>query len=94
MSLAARIGDMHTCAMTTGTVPHVGGAILSGYTDVLIGGMCAARSGDEALCTGAVDTIAEGCDTVLIGGMPAARLGDLTSHGGVITEGYTDVLIG
>lgn len=94
MSLAARIGDLHTCPMTTGTVPHVGGAILSGWAEVLVGGMCAARSGDEALCTGDVDTIAEGCATVLIGGMPAARFGDLTSHGGVITEGCATVLIG
>lgn len=95
MKPAARITDMHTCPMVTGTVPHVGGPILpAGEPTVLIGGMPAARVGDMAVCTGSPDSIAAGSSTVLIGGKPAARLGDTTTHGGVISAGETTVLIG
>lgn len=65
---AARAGDMHTCPMVTGLVPHVGGPIAVGSATVFIGGMPAARQGDIATCTGPLDTIAMGCTTVLIGG--------------------------
>jgi uncharacterized Zn-binding protein involved in type VI secretion len=67
---AARVGDMHTCPMVTGLVPHVGGPILPpGSLTVLIGGMPAARVGDMATCVGPPDTIIPpGCPTVLIGG--------------------------
>lgn len=65
---AARVGDMHTCPMVTGLVPHVGGPIALGSTTVLIGGQPAARVGDMATCVGPPDTIAAGCMTVLIGG--------------------------
>lgn len=65
---AARMGDMHTCPMVTGLVPHVGGPITLGSATVLIGGMPAARVGDMATCVGPPDTIAVGCPTVLIGG--------------------------
>jgi uncharacterized Zn-binding protein involved in type VI secretion len=65
---AARIGDMHTCPMSTGPVPHVGGPIAKGSATVLIGNMPAARMGDMATCTGPPDTIVAGCMTVLIGG--------------------------
>ncbi len=65
---AARVGDMHTCPLMTGVVPHVGGPILPpGSVTVLIGGMPAARQGDMAMCVGAPDVIAMGCPTVLIG---------------------------
>ncbi|MFP9114609.1 PAAR domain-containing protein [Flavobacterium sp. RHBU_3] len=95
MKPAARITDMHTCPMVTGTVPHVGGPILpAGEPTVLIGGMPAARVGDMAICTGPPDSIAAGSSTVLIGGKPAARLGDTTTHGGVISAGEATVLIG
>ncbi len=95
MPPAARITDMHTCPMVTGTVPHVGGPILpAGEPTVLIGGMPAARVGDMAICVGPPDTIVAGSATVLIGGMPAARLGDSTAHGGVIVAGLPTVLIG
>ncbi|MFD1163828.1 MULTISPECIES: PAAR domain-containing protein [Flavobacteriaceae] len=95
MPAAARIGDMHTCPMVTGTVPHVGGPILpAGAPTVLIGGMPAARVGDMAVCVGPPDTIIAGSATVLIGGMPAARMGDSTAHGGVIVLGLPTVLIG
>lgn len=67
---AARVGDMHTCPMVTGVVPHVGGPIMPpGSVTVLIGGMPAARVGDMATCVGPPDTIIPpGCPTVLIGG--------------------------
>jgi uncharacterized Zn-binding protein involved in type VI secretion len=93
-SFAARITDMHTCPMVDPPVPHVGGPIISGCMTVLIGGLAAARVGDEAICIGPVDTIISGSETVLIGGMPAARFGDLTSHGGVIVAGWPTVVIG
>jgi uncharacterized Zn-binding protein involved in type VI secretion len=92
---AARVGDMHTCPMVTGVVPHVGGPVApAGCPTVLIGNMPAARVGDVVVCVGPPDTIAKGEPTVLIGNMPAARLGDSTVHGGVITVGLPTVQIG
>jgi uncharacterized Zn-binding protein involved in type VI secretion len=95
MPSAARIGDMHTCPMVTGTVPHVGGPVLpAGCPTVLIAGQPAARVGDSAVCSGPPDTIVSGSATVKIGGSPAARVGDSTAHGGSITLGAPTVLIG
>lgn len=91
---AARITDMHTCPMVTGVVPHVGGPIIKGQPNVLIGKLPAARVSDMATCVGPPDVIAKGSATVLIGKLPAARLGDNTAHGGVIILGYPMVLIG
>lgn len=85
---------MHTCPMVTGVVPHVGGPIISGQVNVLIGGLPAARVTDKATCVGPVDFIVKGAATVLIGGLPAARIGDNTMHGGVIIAGMPTVLIG
>src|SRR6056297_3537940 len=95
MKPAARITDMHTCPMVTGTVPHLGGPVLPpGEPTVLIGGMPAARVGDMATCSGPPDSIVTGSATVLIGGMPAARMGDMTAHGGSIVAGDFTVMIG
>jgi uncharacterized Zn-binding protein involved in type VI secretion len=92
---AARVGDMHTCPMVTGTVPHVGGPVAPpGCPTVLIGGQPAARVGDLCICAGPPDTIATGSATVMIGGMQAARMGDNTGHGGVIIAGCPTVMIG
>ena len=94
MPAAARIGDMHTCPLSTGPVPHVGGPVLPpGCQTVLIGGLPAARVGDMLVCAGPPDTIISGSSTVLIGGMPAARMGDSTAHGGVIVAGCPTVII-
>lgn len=91
---AARVGDMHVCALVTGVVPHVGGPIMPpGAPTVLIGGMPAARVRDLCTCVGPPDVIVLGSFKVLIGGMPAARLGDLTAHGGAIIMGHPMVLI-
>jgi uncharacterized Zn-binding protein involved in type VI secretion len=95
MPSAARVGDMHTCPMATGTVPHVGGPVLPpGAPTVMIGGMPAAKVGDMLTCTGPPDTIAAGSSSVMIAGSPAARQGDSTSHGGSITLGCATVIIG
>jgi uncharacterized Zn-binding protein involved in type VI secretion len=91
---AARLSDMHVCALVTGIVPHVGGPIALGAPNVLIGGLPAARVGDLAVCVGPPDLIALGSFTVLIGGAPAARMGDLTAHGGTIVLGMPTVLVG
>lgn len=90
MPLAARISDDHVCPQ----FPHRGGPIAVGCPTVLIGGLPAARVGDQAVCHGPMDTIAQGSNTVLIGGMPAARLGDQTAHGGKIVKGCATVIIG
>ena len=95
MPPAARVGDMHTCPMVNGTVPHVGGPIMPpGCPTVLLAGMPAATMGDMCVCTGPPDTIAKGSGTVLIGGKPAARMGDTTAHGGAIVAGAPTVIIG
>ena len=87
---------MHTCPLSDGPKPHVGGPILPpGAPTVLIGGMPAARVGDMATCVGPPDAIVKGSATVMIGGMPAARIGDTTAGGGtVIPPGEPTVLIG
>jgi uncharacterized Zn-binding protein involved in type VI secretion len=91
---AARITDMHVCPMLTGPVPHVGGPILPpGGVTVLIGGLPAARMGDQLTCVGPPDVILMGSPKVLIKGQPAARLGDPTAHGGTIILGCPTVLI-
>ena len=95
MPPAARVGDMHTCPMVTGVVPHVGGPILPPCAPtVLIGFMPAARVTDMATCVGPPDVIVKGSATVLINFLPAARLGDMTAHGGVIVVGLPTVMIG
>ena len=94
MPPAARVGDMHTCPMVTGVVPHVGGPILPpGAPTVLIGGMPAARMGDMCICVGPPDPIILGSSKVMIKGQPAARMGDSTAHGGVIVLGFPKVMI-
>jgi uncharacterized Zn-binding protein involved in type VI secretion len=86
---------MHTCPLSTGPVPHVGGPVVAPCVPtVLIGNMPAAVIGDLLTCVGPPDSIVKGSATVLIGGKPAARMGDLTAHGGVIVVGDPTVMIG
>jgi uncharacterized Zn-binding protein involved in type VI secretion len=76
-------------------IPHVGGPIIgAGCPTVLIGGLPAARVGDQLICVGPPDAIVKGSSTVTIGGMPAARMGDSTAHGGSIVLGCFTVMIG
>jgi uncharacterized Zn-binding protein involved in type VI secretion len=91
---AARSTDMHVCPLVNGVVPHVGGPILLGSFNVLIGGLPAARATDLAICVGPPDMVALGSATVLINNLPAARMGDQTAHGGTIVVGFPQVLIG
>lgn len=93
MPPAARLMDMHVCPMMTALVPHVGGPIVGMEPTVLIGGMPAARTGDQCVCVGPPDVIGPGSTSVLIGGMPAARMGDPTVHGGSIVVGLPTVMI-
>jgi len=96
--MAARVGDMHVCPMMTPglpPIPHVGGPVLPpGSVTVLIGGMPAAKVGDMCLCVGPPDSIVSGSTTVFICGAPTARVGDMTAHGGSITVGCPNVMIG
>jgi uncharacterized Zn-binding protein involved in type VI secretion len=98
MPPAARLTDFHECPMQTPAVvpiPHVGGPITGpGATNVLIGGLPAARVGDMLVCVGPPDSIIKGSATVMIGGVPAARIGDQTAHGGQILVGAFNVIIG
>ena len=97
MPPAARIGDMHVCPIATpGTppIPHVGGPVIAGCPNVLIGFMPAARVGDMCTCVGPPDAIALGSFSVMIGFQPAARVGDTTAHGGKIVVGMPTVMIG
>lgn len=79
-----------------GPVPHVGGPILPPCsTNVIIGGMPAARVSDMAICPPAgPDPIIKGSLSVFINFLPAARIGDSTAHGGLIVSGFPTVLIG
>ncbi|WDE11057.1 PAAR domain-containing protein [Thalassomonas haliotis] len=91
---AATATHMHVCPKTTGTVPHIGGPIVSGSPNVSIGNLPAARIGDSMVCVGPPDKITQGSTGVFINGKGAARLGDSTAHGGKITIGNPTVLIG
>ncbi len=94
MPPAARMGDMHTCPMSDGPKPHVGGPVMQGNMTVLIDGQPAAVVGSVCTCVGPPDSIVKGSMTVFIGNQPAARVGDQTAHGGVITLGSFTVIIG
>lgn len=95
MPPAARVGDLHTCPLSTAGVPHVGGPILPpGEPTVLIGGLPAAVATGMCTCVGGPDTLPLGSTTVMIGGKMAIRQGDLTAHGGQVTVGLPTVQIG
>ena len=93
---AARLNDMHTCPLSAGPKPHVGGPILpaGAIPTVLINGQPAAVVGTMCSCAGPPDSIVVGSPTVHLGGMQAARMGDTTAHGGMITLGSPNVIIG
>ena len=59
--------DCHTCPLSTGTVPHVGGVISAGSTTIFINNCPAARQGDIITENGPPDSITSGCPTVLMG---------------------------
>lgn len=59
--------DTHVCPLSDGPKPHVGGVVAMGSTSVMIGGLPAARMGDQVVEAGAPNAIAVGEPTVLIG---------------------------
>lgn len=91
---AATLTCYHTCPDKTGKKKHVGGPIVAGSPDVMIGAQPAARVGDKVVCRGPADAIAKGSVSVFINGKPAARVSDKTVHGGTIVVGNPTVIIG
>lgn len=66
---AWRVGtDFHTCPLSDGLKPHVGGTVATGSSTVLINGAPAARMGDMIVEPGIPNVISSGVPTVLIGG--------------------------
>jgi uncharacterized Zn-binding protein involved in type VI secretion len=59
--------DVHTCPLSDGPKPHVGGVVAVGSATVLIAGLPAARQGDQVVEAGAPNAIVVGAPTVLIG---------------------------
>jgi uncharacterized Zn-binding protein involved in type VI secretion len=59
--------DVHTCPLSDGPKPHVGGTAPVGSTTVVIGGLPAARMGDQIIEAGPPNAITAGETTVLIG---------------------------
>ncbi len=91
----ATIGSMHVCPMCSGTVPHVGGPISGpGAPNILINNKPAALMGDMCVCVGPPDVIAQGAPNVFFNGVPVVCLGDLTAHGGAVTQGEPNVIVG
>jgi len=64
---AWRVLDHHTCPLTSGVVPHVGGSVLKGSSSVFINKMPATRLGDKVIENGPPNTIVSGCPSVNIG---------------------------
>jgi uncharacterized Zn-binding protein involved in type VI secretion len=96
MSLpAARVTDLVACPAFNALQPHVGGPISAGAPTVLIGGLAAARMGDQNTCAGGPGVVSTASPVVLIAGQPAARASDLAGHGGIISPPCCiNVLIG
>lgn len=61
------ISDFHSCPLTSGPVPHVGGPVVKGSTTVLINNFPATRMGDSVVESGPPNSIVAGCPSVLIG---------------------------
>ncbi|WP_189572803.1 PAAR domain-containing protein [Marinobacter zhanjiangensis] len=91
---AATLSCYHTCPDKTGKKDHVGGPVIAGSSNVMVGALPAARVGDKLACRGPADTIARGSSSVSINGQAAARVGDKTAHGGTIVVGNPMVIIG
>ena len=89
------INMMHTCPMTTGNTPHVGGPIIGpGSTGVTLDGIPIALQGDKCVCAaGGQDVILQGCSGVTIDGIPIAVQGSPTAHGGTIPAGVPGAVI-
>ena len=61
--------DLHTCPIPLPIPPHGPGMVPMGSTTVKIGGLPAARQGDQLIeALGPPNSIVAGCPTVIIGG--------------------------
>jgi len=87
MPKAARKTDLVKCRV------HGMRPILEGFETVIVGGLPAARMGDEVMCP-ETNVIDQGEPTVWIGFRDAARVNDNTAHFGFIKTGCESVLIG
>jgi uncharacterized Zn-binding protein involved in type VI secretion len=59
--------DSHVCPLFDGPKPHVGGVVAVGSLTVNIGGLPAARQGDQVVEAGPPNVIAKGAARVNIG---------------------------
>lgn len=59
--------DTHSCPLSDGPKPHVGGVVALGSTTVLVNGFPAARQGDQVVEASAPNPIVVGEPTVLVG---------------------------
>ena len=91
---ASRIGDLHTCPMVTGIVPHVGGPFILGSFTVITGGMPQSKVGDTLICVGPPDELVMGAPTVQVGmvggggGFGAVMSGLVMAFGQMLSGGY------
>ncbi len=60
--------DVHTCPLSDGPKPHVGGVVVIGSTKVYINKFPAARQSDQIVESGPPNTIIQGFPKVQIGG--------------------------
>ena len=65
---SAMLTSYHTCPMSNGPAPHVGGPVITSSSNVIIENHHAARLGDTATCSGPPDAIQTGSPNVFIGG--------------------------
>ncbi|QDT98545.1 MULTISPECIES: PAAR domain-containing protein [Gimesia] len=59
--------DFHTCPLSDGPKPHVGGVVAVGSYTVFIEKLPAARQGDSIIEVGPSNPISKGSRTVMIG---------------------------
>jgi uncharacterized Zn-binding protein involved in type VI secretion len=81
----AGLSDMHNCPVPVPIPPHGPGYVTVGSATVVIGGLAAARQGDQVFeACGGPAPIAMGCPTVMIGdrcGGPASGAGSAADAG-------------
>jgi uncharacterized Zn-binding protein involved in type VI secretion len=90
LAIVVCFGAPMAAAQQTESTAAVPSVITGGSSDVTLGGMPAARSGDA---TDRGDALAEGSSNVFINGRPAVTLGDRTGCGGLTVGGASNVFI-
>ena len=89
----SRKGDYHQCPkVTENNLPHIGGPILEGSSNVLINSMPAARLNDKAFCNFETDYLSQGINGIIINNKPAVSKQLMTQHQGIVNEGSLDVM--